>query len=150
MFKYLIIWNILALFIIGTESKAVTKSCYDFGYDIPYEPTGREKIGDLRRPFYRLILKCAEDIANEMMPQEGPLSLKKNCMELDMVDYCANLYKVEENVDCKIVIDQGGMKSVSKLPHIPMTSPKFKFPTPPTVNQRFYYVNWVCPPKASE
>ena len=89
MFKYLIIWNILGVIIIGTESKAVTKSCYDFGYDIPYEPTGREKIGDYRRPFYRLILKCAEDVANEMMPENG---LKKNCMKLDMVDYCANLY----------------------------------------------------------
>ena len=39
-------------------------------------------------------------------------------MKLDMVDYCANLYKVEENVDCKIVIEQGGMKSVFKLPHM--------------------------------
>ena len=104
MFKYLIIWNILGLIIIGTESKAVTKSCYDYGYYIPNEPTGREKIGEYRRPFYRLILKsdyhlilqCAKEFTDALIDKDHPI---RPCIWQDNLKYCSNT--VFANVDCR-------------------------------------------------
>ena len=91
MFKLLMILNIFGLIITGTESKeTATRSCLEVPHLNP-----RSYYAPLQ--FFHLVLKCAKHLTETIVYQDQPF---KQCIWLENLKYCSNIFKENENVDC--------------------------------------------------